>query len=119
PLADKAMLVSLYIALGVADASPPWLVILVVSRDIMTVSAVMLSWLVHKPLMLKPLLVSKLNTVAQILLACLVLAGLGFYLDASVPALALTALVATLTLLSMAFYVVDWTRHMNAVERQR
>ena len=46
-----------------------FLVILVVSRDIMIVSAVILSWLVDKPVALNPLLVSKLNTVAQIVLA--------------------------------------------------
>ena len=65
PLADKAMIVSIYVALGIAEAIPRWLVILVVSRDIMIVGAVMLSWLVDKPVALKPLLVSKLNTVAQ------------------------------------------------------
>ena len=59
PLADKAMLVSIYIALGIIEAIPRWLVILVVSRDIMIVSAVMLSWLVDKPVALKPLFVSK------------------------------------------------------------
>ena len=119
PLADKAMLVSIYIALGITEAIPRWLVILVVSRDIMIVSAVILSWLVHKPVPLKPLLVSKLNTVAQILLACVVLAALGFSFDAEIAVMLLMALVATLTLLSIAFYVVDWTRHMNAVERHR
>ncbi len=68
PLADKAMIVSIYVALGIAEAIPRWLVILVVSRDIMIVSAVILSWLVDKPVKLKPLTVSKLNTVAQIVL---------------------------------------------------
>src|SRR5947209_9462588 len=53
PLADKAMLVSIYVALGIAEAVPRWLVILVVSRDIMIVSAVILSWLVDKPVPLK------------------------------------------------------------------
>ena len=66
PLADKALIVSIYVALGIAEAIPRWLVILVVSRDIMIVGAVMLSWLVGKPVELKPLSVSKLNTVAQI-----------------------------------------------------
>src|SRR5438445_1734941 len=61
PLADKAMIVSIYVALGIADAVPGWLVILVVSRDIMIVTAVILSWLVDKPVALKPLFVSKLN----------------------------------------------------------
>jgi len=116
PLADKAMIVSIYVALGIAEAIPRWLVILVVSRDIMIVGAVMLSWLVDKPVALKPLPVSKLNTVAQIVLALLVLGGLGFGFDAKVPVVLLTALVAALTLLSIAFYVGEWVRHMNAVE---
>ena len=31
--------------------------------------------------------------------------------------MALMALVAALTLLSVAFYVAEWVRHMNAAER--
>jgi cardiolipin synthase len=116
PLADKAMIVSIYVALGIAEAIPRWLVILVVSRDIMIVGAVMLSWLVDKPVALKPLLVSKLNTVAQIALALTVLGALGFKFDAEVAIVMLTALVAALTLLSIAFYVAEWVRHMNAAE---
>jgi cardiolipin synthase len=116
PLADKAMIVSIYVALGIAEAIPRWLVILVVSRDIMIVGAVMLSWLVDKPVALKPLMVSKLNTVAQIVLALVVLGSLGFKFDAEVAIVMLTALVAALTLLSIAFYVAEWVRHMNAAE---
>jgi cardiolipin synthase (CMP-forming) len=116
PLADKAMLVSIYVALGVTDAVPRWLVILVVSRDIMIVSAVILSWLVDKPVPLKPLRVSKVNTVAQIALACVVMAALGFEFDASLAVMALTGVVTALTLLSVGFYVAEWVRHMNAAE---
>jgi len=116
PLADKAMIVSIYVALGSADALPRWLVILVVSRDIMIVGAVMLAWLIDKPLALKPLLVSKLNTVAQIVLALLVLAMLALGFDAGVAAPMMMGVVATLTLLSIAFYVAAWVRHMNMVE---
>ena len=113
PLADKAMLVSIYVALGIIEAVPRWLVILVVSRDIMIVGAVILSWVVDKPLPLKPLLVSKLNTVAQIALAAMVLAAIGFHFNADFAVLALIALVGALTLLSIAFYVRAWMRHMN------
>ncbi|MCC6888837.1 MAG: CDP-alcohol phosphatidyltransferase family protein [Hyphomicrobiales bacterium] len=113
PLADKALIVSVYVTLGIAGAIPRWLVILVVSRDIMIVSAVMLSWLVNKPVTLKPLTVSKLNTVAQILLALVVLAALAFEFDASWAIHALAALVAILTLMSISFYIADWVRHMN------
>ena len=111
PLADKAMLVSIYVALGITDAIPRWLVILVVSRDIMIVSAVILS------VPLKPLRVSKLNTVAQIALAAVVLAALGFEFDAEIAVMVLMGLVTILTLLSVAFYVAEWVRHMNAAEK--
>jgi cardiolipin synthase len=116
PLADKAMIVSIYVALAIAGTIPMWLVILVVSRDIMIVSAVILSWLVDRPVRLKPLTVSKLNTVAQILLVAVALASRGYRFDAEPFLSLLMALVAILTLLSIAFYLAEWTRHMNRTE---
>ena len=114
PLADKALIVSIYIALGIAGALPIALVILVVSRDIMIVSAFMLSWVVGKPMPVRPLPVSKANTVAQIVLAALVLAERGFGFDFELLSRLLMALVAVLTLLSIAFYLAEWVRHMNS-----
>jgi cardiolipin synthase len=113
PLADKALIVSIYVTLGIFREMPGWLVILVVSRDIMIVSAVVLSWLVGSPVKMKPLLVSKLNTVAQIAFACVVLGSLGFAIEAGALTIALMGLVAALTLLSVAAYVAEWIRHMN------
>ena len=114
PLADKTLIVSIYVTLGIAGKIPAWLVILVVSRDIMIVGAVMLSWLMGSPLKVKPLVVSKLNTVAQIVFACAVLAALGFGFEAKTPILVLMGLVAALTLLSVAAYLAEWMRHMNS-----
>ncbi len=114
PLADKALIVSIYVSLGIAGAIPPWLVILVVSRDMMIVAAVMLSWLVGRPVAIKPLLVSKLNTVAQILFAALVLAALAFGFGAGLLLGLTMAVVAVLTLLSVGFYLAEWVRHMNS-----
>jgi cardiolipin synthase len=114
PLADKALIVSIYIALGVNESIPRWLVILVVSRDILIVGGIMLAWLVGKPLKIKPLLVSKLNTVAQILFACVVLGSLGFNIEADKLTFVLMGLVAALTLLSVAAYLAEWVRHMNS-----
>jgi len=75
PIADKALIVSIYVTLGISGAVPRPLVILVVSRDIMIVGAVMLAWLLGKPIAAKPLMVSKINTAAQIAFAGLVLAS--------------------------------------------
>jgi cardiolipin synthase (CMP-forming) len=118
PLADKTMLVSIYVTLAIVGDIPLWLVILVTSRDIMIVSAVILSWLVDKPVKLKPLTVSKLNTVAQILLALVVLAARAFGFDADLALRGLMALVAALTSLSVVFYVAEWVRHMNEAEAE-
>jgi cardiolipin synthase (CMP-forming) len=116
PLADKVLIVSIYVALGITAALPAWLVILVVSRDIMIVGAILLSWLVDRPVKIKPLMVSKLNTVAQIVFATLVLAALASGVNAE-PFLMLTmALVVVLTLLSIGVYLREWMRHMNSAE---
>ena len=114
PLADKALIVSIYLTLGIKDLIPGWLVILVVSRDIMIVGAVMLSWLVGIPIKVKPLLVSKLNTVAQIVFACVVLGTIGFGYSWPNLTSILMAIVAVLTLLSVAAYVAEWVRHINS-----
>jgi cardiolipin synthase len=73
----------------------------------------MLSWLMGNPLKIKPLLVSKLNTVAQIVFACVVLGSLGFNIQMDMLTVILMGLVAALTLLSVAAYVAEWVRHMN------
>ena len=114
PLADKALIVSIYLTLGINGEIPRWLVILVVSRDILIVGGIMLSWLMGNPLKIKPLLVSKLNTVAQIVFACVVLGSLGFNYEVPVLRLVLMGLVAILTLLSIAAYLAEWVRHMNS-----
>jgi cardiolipin synthase (CMP-forming) len=116
PLADKALLVSIFVALGIWGAVPRWLVILVVSRDIMIVGAVIVSWLFGKPIPMKPLMVSKLNTVAQVAFAALVLAALGFGFRSSPYDMILMGFVTVLTLLSVSFYLVEWMRHMSTIE---
>jgi cardiolipin synthase len=115
PLADKALIVSIYLTLGINSLIPRWLVILVVSRDILIVGGIMLAWLIGSPLKIKPLLVSKLNTVAQILFALVLLASLGFHFQAQVVETVLMGLVAILGLLSVAAYVAEWVRHMNTI----
>jgi phosphatidylglycerophosphate synthase len=83
PVADKALIVSIYIALAMVGAIPYWLVVLVVSRDLMIVSAVILSWVMAKPVVIAPFLVSKLNTAAQLAFAALMLGSRAFGVDPS------------------------------------
>ena len=69
PIADKALLVSIYVRLGFSNHLPIWLVIAVVSRDILIIGAFILSWILSRPVTVYPLLVSKANTLAQLVLA--------------------------------------------------
>jgi len=115
PLADKALLVSIYVTLGINSVLPLWLVILVVSRDIMILGGVLLSWLMGHPMKVKPLIVSKLNTLAQIVLASVVLGALGLGLALPRVTFALVIVVALTTVLSIAAYVTQFLRHMNSV----
>jgi cardiolipin synthase len=114
PLADKALLVSIYVALAVAGTLPGWLAILVVSRDLMIVGAIMVSWLMQRPVEIKPLFVSKMNTAAQIAFAALMLGALAFAVEPGMLATAGMACVAALTLLSAGAYLAGWLRHMAA-----
>lgn len=114
PIADKALIVSIYITLAMVGAIPAWLVILVVSRDLMIVSAVILSWVMGKPLVMAPFLVSKLNTAAQIIFAALVLGSSAFGIDPGPAREVIELAVAVLTLGSMAAYLAFWLRHMAA-----
>jgi cardiolipin synthase len=116
PLADKVLIVSIYVTLGITGVIPLWIVILVVSRDIMIVGAIILSWLVDKPVAIKPHNVSRLNTAVQILYAVLVLGSFGFGIDAGPVLTLVMVLVAALTLLSVGFYVAEWVRHMNSAQ---
>jgi len=112
PLADKMLVVSIFVALGVLGELPSWLVIAVVSRDILIVMAVVLSWLLDNPVRIKPLVVSKINTVTQIVLAATVLADEGFGLGIGDIRTALVWATAASTLASLVAYMRAWLAHM-------
>ncbi|MEI9899866.1 MAG: CDP-alcohol phosphatidyltransferase family protein [Hyphomicrobium sp.] len=116
PLADKLLIVSIFLALGVDGKLPLWLVVAVVSRDILIIMAVMLSWLLDRPVRIKPLIVSKANTVAQIVLAATVLADEGFGLGLGWARFVLVWLTGVLTVASLAAYLHSWLLHMSGYE---
>jgi len=112
PLADKILIVSIYIALAVSAQVPLWLVIGVVSRDILILLAVLLSWLVDRPFVIKPLNVSKINTAAQLVLATTVLGDNAFDAGLALTREVLVWITGVSTALSLAAYLQLWVRHM-------
>lgn len=112
-VADKLLLVSIYLALGAIGFLPIWLVIAVVARDIFIVGGVMLAWILENPVEVRPNYVSKVNTTAQILLAGTVLASHGFELQLDTGINILVLATAVLTFWSATSYFMVWLRHMT------
>ena len=117
PIADKALLVSIYVTLGISGHLPVALVMLVVSRDVLIVGAVILSWALDRNVEIAPLLVSKVNTALQITLACVVLADLGFELQLDWVTTALVLTVTIFTIWSGTSYMMAWVKDMAGQEK--
>lgn len=119
PMADKILLVSVFLMLGYMGELPLWLVIAAVSRDALIVAAVLLSTIMGRPVAMKPLFVSKANTAVQIGLAIVVLAELAFAAVFGPLRWMLVIASGLLTVASAAAYLVQWMRHMGHDEEAR
>jgi cardiolipin synthase (CMP-forming) len=113
PLADKALLVSIYVTLAIVGEIPPAIAIIVVSRDVMILIAVLISWLLDNPVAIRPVWVSKFNTAVQIAFAALVLGGRAVGLDPFPGEEYAVWLVAASTLASGGVYIAQWLDHMK------
>lgn len=106
PIADKTLLVAIFVALGAEGLLPVWLVLLVVARDIIIVTGVSVLTLMKERLAMQPLWISKINTFAQIALASLVLAVAGAGLDLQTFVAPLVWVVAGTTAWSLVAYLM-------------
>ena len=110
PMADKALLVTMYVTLATVGVLPVWLAILVVFRDIVIVGGVLLLAVTGQPVSIRPLFVSKLNTLAQIILVALALFLSGFGPEMPLLKEGLIWVVVATTLGSGAAYVWNAAR---------
>ncbi|MBL8807719.1 MAG: CDP-alcohol phosphatidyltransferase family protein [Rhodospirillales bacterium] len=113
PLADKALLVSVFLVLGWTGHIPAWLAIMVVFRDLLIVGGALVVVAITGTFRADPMFVSKLNTTLQIFLASAVLAELGLGLDISAWRWVLVDATALTTFASGLAYVVRWTRRLG------
>ncbi|MBV8889907.1 MAG: CDP-alcohol phosphatidyltransferase family protein [Alphaproteobacteria bacterium] len=117
PIADKALLVSVYLSLLVVGQLPNWLVILVVFRDVMIIGGFLLMNTLSAPMRFDPLFISKVNTLVQIALVGFVLARLGLDADSELVTVLLIWLTAATTVLSGLSYLVRWARILARSEQ--
>lgn len=120
PLADKVLLMGLYFTLGYKGFIMPWLVILIIFRDLLIVGGTFLLMTLGKNFVVRPLMISKVNTFLQIFAVAWILCQLGFNLDfpQSITQALLYA-VALTTLLSGGAYVILWIEYFAQQEVQK
>jgi cardiolipin synthase (CMP-forming) len=116
PVADKALLSSVYVTLGLAGQLPNWLVILVVFRDVTIVGGYLLVQSLGARGDFGPLYISKVNTLTQVTLAGFVLARLGLGADDGLATHILIVLAAMTTAASGLSYLVRWARILGRSE---
>ncbi len=116
PIADKALLVGVYLTLGHVGILPTWLVILVVFRDILIVGGALLFQTVTQSLTMQPLMISKVNTVLQLALVIGVLWTQAYGIGDGIVLDLMGYIVAVTTFWSGVLYVVTWSNRAAVME---
>ncbi len=108
PLADKFMLVGTFLLLGWDGLMPWWLVGLVILRDVLIVGGATAYHYCCQSLTMEPTLISKVNTVLQIMLGLVIIvAAMGSWIPTWVVT-SMIVLVTVSTVWSGIDYVWRW-----------
>lgn len=123
PLGDKLLMTASYFMLGWLGHLPWWLVSVVIGRDIVIVLGALAYRLLVQDITMSPLLISKINTAAQIFLVLLMLYNLSdLPMSKQVPTWLTLGTVFTVlitSLLSGLAYIVVWSgRAINELKRE-
>lgn len=110
PLADKILLIGAILTLAWLGELPVWLAVLVVARDGIIVGGAVLYHLRIERFQAAPLLISKLNTLLQLLLTGAVILHYGWLPLPAWLLVGLLYLTALTTVWSGAAYVWRWGR---------
>lgn len=117
PLADKLLLVSAFVTLTFTALVPLWLTAVVIARDFLIVSGGLVYQAVVAPVQPEPSRASKLNTGAQLLYLCAIVANRGFGLPPAEVLIPSGAAVLITSTVSGLDYVLRWSG--KAVRSQR
>ncbi len=109
PLADKLLLVSTFITLSYTGLVPAWLTAVVIVRDFVIVSGGLIYQATVATVEPAPSRASKLNTGAQLLYICAVIANRAFGLPAAGLLIPAGAAVLVTSTVSGLDYVVRWS----------
>ena len=114
PLADKLLLTASFATLTYLRALPPWIMIVVVSRDLILMLGALLIHMIGGRIYPRPTLIGKAATFFQVLT---VLGGLlARYFRMPIVPGAVVWLAAAFTIISGLQYIVQGMRYLNATD---
>ena len=114
PIADKLLLISCYLVLAWLALLPVWIVVLVLLRDLIIVTGATVYHFRIEKVEADPTIVSKLNTVLQILLVLLVIANQALSWRVAELIEVMIYAVAVTTVWSGIDYVFIWGRRARS-----
>ncbi|MGD8927076.1 MAG: CDP-alcohol phosphatidyltransferase family protein [Thioalkalispiraceae bacterium] len=114
PMGDKLLMTASYFMLGLLGHLPVWLVAIVIGRDLVIVLGALAYRLLVQDITMSPLVLSKINTAAQIFLVLLMLYHLSSLPMAEMVPAWLTQgtiyVVMITSLLSGLAYIIVWSK---------
>ena len=119
PMADKLLLMTVFVCLSVVGLAPLWLTALVVLRDLVIVFGAATYRMLFGALHGRPTVPSKINTVVQVAFCLATVAHAGYGIPGVPAVIALGAAVLVTTAVSGIDYVLIYSRRAAAVERRR
>lgn len=117
PLADKLLMLAVFVTLTYIGLTPVWLAAIVIGRDVVIVSGAVAYNTLIGPVRPAPSFISKLNTAWQLLYMLLVIAEQGFGWPLSTGVLIAGAAVLFTSVISGLDYVLRWSAKALAAQR--
>ena len=117
-IADKVLIITIYIVLGIKLLLPTYLIILIIFREALVSGAYLLKFLLDLKFNLKPILISKINTFLQITLIVFVCFLTVNQLNQCEEAIfvrdSLIAIVTITTIVSSLIYIIIWLKAVDS-----
>ena len=107
-VADKAFVISIFTLIGVLDLLPIFLIIVVISRDILIIGYFAIASLTNEEITFKPLFISKFNTFFVFILIIVTFADNLAEVNLQAIKYYLTPIVMLTTLFSLLSYIKLW-----------
>ena len=117
-IADKVLIITIYLVLGIKLLLPTYLIILIIFREALVSGAYLLKFLLDLEFNLKPILISKINTFLQIALIVFVCLLTINQLNQSEEVIfvrdSLIAIVTITTIVSSLIYIIIWLKAVGS-----